>query len=117
MFSKELGEPGFGDFTSSDGQHDLDELGIGCLEVDAVHLEENQGGSGSGPIVGVYERMVFHNVEEVGRRHLEELAMEVLFACARLGHRQGGLKQPYVAHTSAAPVAFDLIGVNLEDLV
>lgn len=71
-------------FPLRDGQDYVDERLIEYLGLDAIEFQECQCGSRTDTLIPVNERMVLHQVVEVGRSHFEAIAVEVLLSKAGL---------------------------------
>lgn len=85
-------------------------------DLNAIKLKEHQGRHHCRPLVTVCERVILHDVEQVGGGHLEEIAVQVLSVHRRLGHGDGRLKQAGIADPGMPAVPLDLVAVNLSDL-
>ena len=83
----------------------------------AVEQQEHQRGRRAHPPVTVYERVVHHDVKQVGGSHLWEVAVQVLSAHSRLGRGDGRSEQAHVADPRAAAVSLYLVAVDFDDLL
>ncbi len=63
-----------------DGQNHVDERPVGYLRLDAVEFQECQHRSRTDTFIPINERMVLHQVAEIGRGHFEAITMEVVFS-------------------------------------
>ncbi len=112
MHPEELGDLGLAHLAGRDGQSQIDQALFVVIDFDVVKGKEHNGGRGSSSLVAVKERMVLDNMEEVSRRHLEDVTMKVLTTVRSLRSGDGRLEQAYVANTIRASVVFDQTAVQ-----
>lgn len=112
--AKERRDLGFACFTLGDGAGELVEAAFGRLDLHPIEIEKDECCHCPGPLVAIDERMVLHQVVQVGGCHLKHVFAQVLAAerCTRLRNR--GLQQSHIAHTMIAAVAVDLVRVQRE---
>ena len=56
-------------------------------------------------------------MEQIRRRHLEKVRVQVVFAEAGLRHGDGRLQQAGISDPQAAAVPFNLVGMNFGHLL
>ena len=84
-----LSDPAFGG-----SSHEILEHRLVRIDPDIVHPKKDNGGGSTCPLVSVHERVVLHDVEEVGRRHLEDVVVQIHSA-----ERGGGLSDRRLQET------------------
>ena len=85
-------------------------------DLNIVEFEEHEGRDRARPLVAIHERVILHDMKEVGGGHLEEIAVQVIFADRGLRDRDRRLQQAGVSDAWTPAVALDLIAVNLNNL-
>lgn len=74
---------------------------------DAVTVQEDLRGEQASALVPVDERVVRHDVKQIGRRHREEPLVHVRAAEGRLRLRYRRLEQASIAQPGRAAIALD----------
>ncbi len=60
--------------------------------------------------------MILHNMEKVGRRHLEKIGVIVLAAASRFWHCESRMEESKITDSLGPSVPFYLITVDVQDL-
>lgn len=95
-------------------QDEFDQLTVRCVDLDAVQLQKDQGYRQGRALVAVQERVVLGEVEQVGRRHLDQRRVEEEAVEGRLRHLDGRAQEAEVTHPGAPSVALDLVRVHAQ---
>ncbi len=113
MLPEKLSDPALLKSAFCDGNHHIDQDLVGDAHLDAIHFQECKGGNSTHALVAVHERMILHDMEEVGCSHLEKVGMKVLATASSLGHRKSRLQERRVTDTGPPSVPPDLVTVDL----
>lgn len=119
MCSQEHRDFGFADPARSHSNRQVVKTSLGSLNLQPVNLQEGQRRNQTRPLVAIDECMVLDDVEEISRRHLEQVDVQELppEGCSGLGDCR--FKEAHVPDTMLTTVQLDLVAVqqqNVSDL-
>ena len=91
------------------------EIVLGSVQIHAVQGKEDECRNRADALVPIDERMIPDDVEEVRRSHRKQVFVEVVVACACGWHGEGRPEQAEVPDSLGAPIAFNLVTMDLHD--
>ena len=101
----------------SDGNRQLIERALRSVEIDIVQVKKQQRRHDTRPFVSINERVVLHNVKQIGGRHLVRKRVEQLFTIARTRLGDGRVQQSDISNARVAPISSNLIMVGEQDIL
>jgi hypothetical protein len=96
MRAQKVGDHGLSGPAFSDRSHEILEHRFVRIDREVVDTKKDNTGGDTCPLVSVHERVVLHDVEEVGRCHLEDVVVEILSAERGRGLCDRGLQEALI---------------------
>lgn len=117
MNAQEFGDPRLRSLGPGHRHDELEQVILWHVDFDAIQFEKDESGNCSNPLVAVDKWVIVHDVEHVGRGHLNQIGMVILARRPGAWHGKGGTQERRIADSRAAPIPLDLVPVDLRDLI
>ena len=117
MASDEYSHVGFIEIAPGDGQHHLGEVIFGGINVKIVKREKDECGNSPRAFIAIDEGVVFHQVEQISRRHFKDGRVLKLTTVSGRRYTEGGFEQLDIPDAGSTPIAGNLVLGNFRDVV